>query len=186
LAALCSGYLTGLLATSTALAYDDYDKECHRPYSGGSSWLYVSYANDPFYPPGTIYQPVYDASRADWHNSPTPLLFTYSSQTQWLFGAKFFGANGKAGLTNYTCNGAAGAMDTAHAWANRTYSDGYSVFTQQAIITHELGHYVGLGHSNYRAIMGVNDGSFNGTLSDDWCGINHIYPNTVWPPQCGY
>ena len=77
-------------------------------------------------------------------------------------------------------------MDTAHVWLNRTYLETASTFTRQAIASHEMGHMIGLGHSNYQAIMGVNDGSFNGTLSDDWCGVNHIYANSIYSPACGY
>lgn len=185
-ALLAAAYATGLLGTARVLAYDDYGRECHQPYSGGNSLLYAPYTNDGTYPPGTTYQPVFDAARLDWSGSATPVYFQSSSQANWTFGAKYLGANNRAGETNYTCSGPGGSMDTAYVWLNRTYTESYSTFTRQALASHEMGHMLGLGHSNYQAIMGVNDGSFNGTLSDDWCGINHVYPSNNYPPTCGY
>ena len=183
---LAAAYASGLLGTARVLGYDDYDRQCHQPYSGGSSLLYAAYADDGTYPPGPTYQSVFDAARLDWSASATPVYFLSSSQTSWTFGAKYIGSTGAAGVTNYTCSGSGGAMDTAKVWLNRTYTESYSTFTRQALASHEMGHMLGLGHSNYQAIMGVNDGSFNGTLSDDWCGINHIYSNNNYPPVCGY
>lgn len=173
-------------AFSTARGYNDYDQLCGWTYPGGYNYLYLPYMNDPDYPPYGYYTSMLSSAVTTWNNAATPVVF-YSSSAAHTVGVKNLGP-GPGGVLVATCLGSGGTRSSSALYLNSYYIGNTSgqVFYGTGVASHELGHYLGLGHSWYTAIMGVNDGSFNTPRTDDLCGVNVIYPNSFYAPTCGY
>lgn len=170
----------------SARAYNDYGLVCGWSYSGGSNLLYLPYRDDPDYPPYGAYDTALDSAIVTWTGTATPVYFYATSGGTHSIGARNGGDNGYAGWVTIYCAGSGGHRSSSALILNSYYLDSYSQFGKIGAASHELGHYLGLGHSYYTAIMGYNDGSFNSPRTDDVCGVNTMYPSTSWPPTCGY
>ncbi len=181
--------LVGLLAVGAIVqrptsAYNDYDLVCGWSYSGGYNLLYIPYGTDPDFPPYGSYTTAISSAIDTWNGTATPIYF-YSTGTggTHTVGVKDGGANGRAGWLAYGCSN---YRSWSALYLNSYYLDSGSDFTRVGVASHELGHFLGLGHSYYTAIMGQNDGSFNSPRVDDICGTNVMYPSIPWPATCGY
>lgn len=192
------------LGAATASAYNNLDNPppCPWSYSGGYSVLTIYFNNSSgsFTPTGD-YASAYAAARASWYNTNTPAAFSYSASGGSTQKMDYLGTLGPFGTTTVTCNGS-GFRTSTVVTLNRSLLDAGSysgIFWKQFTAAHELGHDIGMSHSNVLpAIMQPSmpptsfastawpNGGYNGPVSDDECGVNHVYSSTGWPPTCGY
>lgn len=89
------------------------------------------------------------ASRSDWTVNTDVASFATSSATiRIAFAYGYYGATGWSGLTQYySCAGTGGIHNnTVYLYINRTATDPYVPNARQSVISHEIGHAIGLGH----------------------------------------
>lgn len=134
----------------------------------------------------TAYATAVSASVTSWNNSTSVLtLSKVSSGGKIAVVVGGYGSTGWDGLTSYQCT--IGYFDgQVLARINRTYTDSYSTNKRRSVITHELGHSIGLAHNNARAcdVMAVmyyeTQGRYDSCnvytpRADDITGINALY-----------
>jgi hypothetical protein len=173
-------------------------------YAGGYNLLSIHYKGGTgSYAPTGVYALPFSNARISWINSDTPVTFTYDATAITVHQIAYLG--GSASYLGYTVSScySGGIRAGSTVTLNRSNLDsgaGYYAdpFWRQFAAAHESGHNIGLIHSSiHPAIM--NDGvswtleftpwpesSYNGPVSDDECGVNHLYSSTAWPPLCGY
>ena len=192
--AFSSLFIAGFIGTVVSLshfrpanAYSDYDFICGWTYGGGYSALSLPYRTDPDFPAYGYYTTMLASAISTWNGTATPVDFYSTSSGAHTIGVKDMGAT-VAGVVAPTCYGSGGSRSSTALYLNTYYvgNNSGSVFYGTGVASHEFGHYLGLGHSWYWAIMGTNDGSFNSPRTDDVCGVNVVYPNSSYSPSCGY
>ena len=184
--------LVSAASATVASAYNNSTNSCGKwPYAGGYAQLTLYYADAAgANAPTGDYAAALAAARTSWFNTATPAVFAYSSPSTSTHGVYALGPS-ILGTTMEVCSGGTILQEVVKLNSDTLDSGFYgTVFWKQSASAHEQGHHIGLGHSDVLpAIMKTaagTDESYNGPLSDDECGVNHIYASATWPPTCGY
>jgi len=187
-AAVVAAVTMSVVSHTVSQAYNDYDNVCGWTYSGGYNYLNLPYRNDADYPPYGYYSSMLSSAISSWNGTSSPVVFYSRSSGSHSIGVKSLGGGSLAGVNVLYCNGAGGSRSSTALYINSDAVSNTSgaVFYGTGVASHELGHYLGLGHSWYVDIMGLNDQSFNTPRSDDVCGVNVTYPSSMYSPTCGY
>lgn len=115
-----------------------------------------------------------------WNNSPTPAGFTRPSSAPWAI--RLWDVNDSsvswAGFANWDTAG--GFIVAATGRVNYHFMKNYSAATRQGVTAHELGHILGLWHTNGCVLMTEFTGDrqacgISGPVADDNNGINYLY-----------
>lgn len=150
------------------------------PTSGCCATIHVQYSS-AWYPGDSA---AVDNARGAWNASPANVWLdnhsgaltaddTYNSSVGWD-GITYWGTHGCGFLWWGTC------FSYANVYLNYYYTRNYSSSSTQGVAAHELGHAIGLAHTNGCVLMTPNTGDRNncgiyGPVSDDVNGINSLY-----------
>ncbi|MGD0153730.1 MAG: matrixin family metalloprotease [Thermacetogeniaceae bacterium] len=114
-----------------------------------------------------------------WNNATSRVSFSYNSNYEVYLGATNDDNISWDGITALYASG--NTITSADCYLNEYYTNGYSSAKRQSVSTHELGHVLGLGHSNGARIMNPYTDSrwdtygVNTPQTDDLNGINAMY-----------
>ncbi|MBM3933181.1 MAG: matrixin family metalloprotease [SAR202 cluster bacterium] len=130
----------------------------------------------------------------DWNGTPTSVLFSNdTSQSSHYLGQEDAGNSGWSGYNSVTCTSFFFKRSTTYSRLDTYYLAPYpdppyaSYQKREGVASHELGHFIGLGHSNEEpAVMNEsNDGeTYYSPQEDDECGVNDRYVNSSYPVTC--
>ena len=134
-----------------------------------------------------------DAAASSWNYSGTPITYRVASSgyigalADYNFGNVSFDgitAFDGQGTNNPGC-GSDGLIQSFNTWWNKYYTDSYSNAARQSVMTHELGHALGLAHSGSSScsgqpIMYYSSARYStcghvGPQADDRNGISYLY-----------
>lgn len=126
----------------------------------------------------------YDNARSAWNGSPANVLFNSGSSSITADDTNNSSV-GWDGITNYHWSACgflwlSKCFDYAHVLLNYSYTSHDSANTIKGIAAHELGHAIGLGHTNGCVLMTPYTSTRNscgiyGPVSDDVNGVNSLY-----------
>lgn len=178
LAALTGTYATARPASAYSIGPCPYG--WHTMANGGQFWW-----NDQ------ATQPAYDAfnyGASSWTSTPTKVwLVGPGTGAAGIYTNNYnYGNNGYDGITYYTGCSGGWFYDSNTSYLNSYYTYWYSYYERISVATHELGHAIGLGHSNpplcngvpvmyYSTDRYVQCGIYT-PQQDDVNGLNHLYP----------
>lgn len=186
---LASVFLGVLLGSAVAVplrtwAYNNYDNICGKWPYGGSGLLYRPYrwGNEVWEP----YTGAFQYGKDKWNATATPVWWYYDgNQAATFFETYYQAGDYRWGYATGACSW--GQIIWYDAFLNRWTLDGASTNIRRHTAGHEQGHVLGLGHSTVTPAMMIPGASqYYMPQADDTCGINHVYPSSSWPPQCGY
>ena len=129
------------------------------------------------------------SARGDWTvNTDVAGWTTSTIAARADFRFAYYGNVGWTGATSAgTCPGRTNHSLTVSIRTNRTYTDSYSVNKRISVMSHEIGHALGLNHNNTSSpctsvvlMNGYDDQRFDScgvyrTKSDDRAGANSLY-----------
>ena len=117
----------------------------------------------------------FEAGASQWSAKTDVNMSSNTGAANFFFNAAAAGTNGNDGASSWTCN--SGKYFNVGSTINTTYTNGYSAVNRQKVATHEIGHGLGLQHSNINTIMYYASHLSNVSVpaSDDINGINALY-----------
>lgn len=128
----------------------------------------------------TSHKPAAQSASSRWSSSTDVNLSWSTAYKALKVGDYSMGNNGYDGWTTWSCPG--GTYINANADLNNTYTNAFSTDKRTAIYVHELGHALGLAHSNSLAVMMYhspahvyNTYGFISPRTDDRSGMNAVY-----------
>lgn len=166
------------LAGAPALAYHlEGPKWENTPNSGCCATIHVQYSS-AFYSGDRA---AFDGARSAWNGSAANVLLpaasgaltvddTYDSNVSWD-GITYWG-------WHRSCPWCQKYFSYANVYLNYYYTSGYSAATKQGVAAHELGHAIGLDHTNGCVLMNPYTSSrcgITGPVTDDINGTNALY-----------
>ena len=187
-AAAVLAIVVSMLSASSLFTYNNSGSTpCVWPYNSNTP-LEPLWKNDPDYPPTGNYVSAYSQARSQWDSSNTPVVFDHdTSQTKHKFGVRDLGQSGPLGHTSWWCVAWLYKRSSTSTVLNSYHLDSESQTYKKSVATHELGHYIGVRHSNVTpAIMntdGDNDVYYN-VYEDDECAVNSRYSHSTYPVTC--
>jgi hypothetical protein len=165
----------GLLQTPSAWAFTPW-------YVSGSSgpiWhqpnYYVYYRWGGNISSGTTYYEGFRQALADWNNAQGQRKFVRGGSTALGALDTYNVADGTYGTTNLSGNTSTGSIKAWASKINRWYSKTHTFTGARNTGGHELGHALGLHHTNNYAIMNARETGIKVPQLDDIKGINYIY-----------
>ena len=94
--------------------------------------------------------------------------FVSSGSASFIPEMTFYGDTGWNGYGEAGPNQYSGTLTYASVKLNRTYMDGYTPGKRKAIITHELGHVLGLSHNTYTSPRTLMYAGGSSVYYDEW------------------
>ena len=83
----------------------------------------------------------------NWSNTTASVSLSPASSARWLVLATDMGGNGLYGYTFVSC--ADGVLKAAISLYNTHYTDGFTFWQRVSVMTHEMGHGLGLPHARH-------------------------------------
>lgn len=171
--------LLTLLGISSAYAYN---LEGYRwggtPSSGCCANLYYNEPSDTGWVYGVDKDAMHGAESA-WNNSPANVYYVNNGSPNISFNDTVNSSVNWDGITYYSWN-SDNTFAYANAYVNGYYLINYPSWVSQGVAAHELGHVLGLAHSNGCVLM-VPDTpdrqscGISGPTQDDVNGANALY-----------
>ena len=135
-----------------------------------------------------VYDDAFDDGIDAWDDADTPAEFDRDTgQNKHSLGVKNEPEDSALGRTDYWCLALLNKRSWTYAWLNSAHLGNYTDSYKGAVATHELGHYIGAGHSTESpAIMNVPIPlSYSATVyEDDECAINDRYEHEDYEVTC--
>jgi Matrixin len=153
---------------------------CKWPNSSGRQTIPTHY----LYGSTSPYYSIAGSVRTDWNNSQTSItLSEVSSGYKVAIYETDLGSGAGAGLTTWVCSSGYFSGTVYSRW-NQYATDAYSVNAKKWVMSHELGHALGLGHSGslcgsaavmYPAVAAFYQCGWYSAKRDDTDGISNLY-----------
>ncbi len=158
-----------------AAAFNDFDNACHW---WNTTPMNISFDWGPnLQNPSYLWRLRFSDSVGDWNSIGAKPVTTWSSGSSNVLDS-YTEADNRYGKTLITC--VFGFENRFTSYANSNYGPDYNwdTFGMRRVTGHELGHGLGLGHSNFWAIMNTNSPLTGPYLpqTDDLNGLNSMYP----------
>lgn len=179
-----SPFIYGLVFCSVFFAsFSTYSYAYNNEDNWSCKWSNVGSINYKFISSTpTDYQSVFTSAISQWNATPTKVWITQSSSSYNTFGIYNLEGN-EYGRTSYTCSFPTYQyINSSDVGLNNLYfyNNPYrKADLQRKVALHEVGHFIGLGHSTVSENAVMKQGpyyDYNQPYPDDINGVKSIYP----------
>ena len=182
-----AAFSVAIFVGSSLSAYNNqpvYELPCVWNYDENTT-LEVPYRNHPMH---LSYYNAFQDGIDEWDDADTAAKFDFTtSQDGHYLGAEDVPEETFLGYTSWRCFAWLNKRSWTYAWLNIAHLDDKSARFKRSVATHELGHYIGIGHSTESpSIMNSNRNKeqLYRVYEDDECAVNDRYEHEDYSVTC--